>query len=132
MRHTKNNLNTFTRLLIKSGILVASAALSTHTLAATDEIVYIDSVHKWGAWALDIEPAAGGLHSEGTQPLNARSAKLSLRTNSIAALSPRRVPGDIAISPSPTPGPTAPVTIPTITPISPNVPIPGSAPNDGF
>ena len=135
MRYTKDILNTVTRLLIKSGILTASMVLSTNTFA-TDGTAYTDSVHNWGAWALDIEPAAGGLQATGTQPLNARSAKLSLRTNSIAALSPRRVPGDVARpqSPMPTPTPVIPTApaIPTITPISPNVPIPNSAPNDGF
>ncbi|VAW54846.1 hypothetical protein MNBD_GAMMA05-1816 [hydrothermal vent metagenome] len=128
MRHTKDILNILTRLLIKSGILLASVALSTNALAATGETTYIDSVHNWGAWALDIEPAAGGLHTEGTQPLNARSAKLTLRTNSIAAISPRRIPGDIAIPQSPAPvAPTVPA-IPTITPVSPSVPIPTGGP----
>ena len=134
MRHTKDILNSLTRLSIKCGILTASIVLSTNAFATTDETAYIDSVHNWGAWELDIEPAAGGLHEAGTQPLHARSAKLSLRTNSIAALSPRRVPGDIAItqSPSPLPSPT-PVTpsvpaIPTITPVSPSIPIPTGGP----
>ncbi|PCJ88056.1 MAG: hypothetical protein COA54_04655 [Thiotrichaceae bacterium] len=136
MRYTKYILNTVTRLLIKSGILTASVVLSANAFAATDGTAYTDSVHNWGAWALDIEPAAGGLQDTGTQPLNARSAKISLRTNSIAALSPRRVPGDVVIPQSPTPSPTPVIpsapAIPTITPISPNVPIPNSAPNDGF
>ena len=114
-------------------MLTLSMAISMNAFAATstDETAYTDSVKSWGAWALDIEPAAGGLQAAGTQPLHARSAKLSLRTDSIAALSPRRVPGDVAIprTPSPTPVPT-PVTpaIPTITPVSPSIPIPTGGP----
>jgi len=124
MRHTKDILKIFSRLSIKTGLLSATVALSTNAYAAADETAYTDSVHNWGAWALDIEPAAGGLQASGTQPLNARSAKLSLRTNSIAALSPRPVPGDIAIPNSPPPAPA----IPTITPVSPGIPIPVGAP----
>jgi len=134
MRQTKDILKALSRLFIKYGILTASVALSTNAFAVKDETVYTDSVQNWGAWALDIEPAAGGLQAAGTQPLNARSSKLSLRTNSIAALSPRRVPGNIVTpQPMPTPGPgPAPVTpapaIPTITPVSPSIPIPIGGP----
>jgi len=131
MRHTKDTLKALSRLSIKSAVLTASLALSASAFAAKGETAYTDSVHNWGAWALDIEPAAGGLQEAGTQPLNVRSSKLSLRTDSIAALSPRRVPGDIAIPQSPSPSPTpAPVTpaIPTITPVSPGIPIPIGAP----
>jgi len=128
MRYTKDILKTLSRLSIKSGVLTISVALSTNAFAAKDNTAYTDSVHNWGAWALDIEPAAGGLQEAGTQPLNVRSSKLSLRTDSIAALSPRRATGDIAISPKPAPVPPTTPATPTITPVSPNIPIPIGAP----
>ncbi|MBT8134385.1 MAG: hypothetical protein KJO03_07735, partial [Gammaproteobacteria bacterium] len=34
------------------------------------EVAYVDSVTKWGAWELDIEPAAGGLTPPSTGALN--------------------------------------------------------------
>ena len=135
MRHIKIKLAASTQLTIKRWLLAASIA-TTNAIAATGDdaqTAYVDSVHNWGAWELDIEPAAGGIQAPGVQPLNARSANVSLRTNSIAALSPRGPQIIVAAPnlPTPAPVPVAP-TIPTITPISPNVPIPGSAPNDGF
>lgn len=123
-------------------ILVLSAALAMSAIAQTNtndesSTAYVDSIHQWGAWNLDIEPAAGGLQPPSTQPLNARDTKLSLRTNSISALAPVKAPSTInPVSPVPVP-PVVPVVpivpvIPTITPINPNVPIPVGGPNDGF
>ncbi len=74
---------------------------------------YVDCVYDWGPWALDIEPAAGGVHVSTTRPLVPHRARVTLRTNSIAALAPV----DHA---------------PAIVPISPNTPIPVGGPNDGF
>ena len=73
---------------------------------------YIDSVTGWGAWELDIEPAAGGLTPTTTQAINARASKVSLRTNSISALA--------GIPPVPTQIP--PVQTPA-TPVGPTGPI---------
>jgi hypothetical protein len=50
---------------------------------------YVDSVTQWGAWELDIEPAAGGLNKPATQALKARSSKLTVRTNSFSAVGPQ-------------------------------------------
>jgi len=136
MKHTNNKLDTTTQVTLKRWLLAASIAVTTNAIASTDDAqtAYVDSVHSWGAWELDIEPAAGGIQAAGVQPLNARSANVSLRTNSIAALSPRSPQPNVTTAPNlptPAPIPAAP-TVPTITPISPNVPIPNSAPNDGF
>jgi hypothetical protein len=99
-----------------------------------EEVVYVDSVTKWGAWELDIEPAAGGLELPSPRAMSPRNSKVALRTNSIAELAP---PPSSATTPPPMPPtipvtPPAPITPPTITPISPSVPIPVGGPNDGF
>ncbi len=109
--------------------LIAVSALMTSAVTAdVAESTFVDSVHKWGAWELDIEPAAGGLNQSSTQPLNARSSKVTLRTNSISALAPQPAP-QITNPPAPIapPLPTMP-TIPSITPINPSVPIPTGGP----
>ena len=49
---------------------------------------YVDSITQWGAWELDIEPAAGGLRQPATQALKARDSKITVRTNSFSALAP--------------------------------------------
>lgn len=121
--HKLNISNSRTATLLLSTVLMIAAAPS---MADEFNIAYVDSVHKWGAWELDIEPAAGGLSQPATQALNARGSKVTPRTNSFSALAPpqrEQIPV-LPIIP--------PVTPPTMTPISPNVPIPSSAPNDGF
>ena len=94
-----------------------------------DKDDYVDSVTKWGAWELDIEPAAGGLQQSSSQILKARDSKVTLRTNSIAALAPQRpdipaVPAVPAIPATPT-TPAVPA-IPAI-PAAPPAP-PGATP----
>lgn len=126
---------------LTSGLMMAGLlAEQAHAGQSTEnQNVYVDSVHHWGAWEMDIEPAAGGIQSQTTQPLSARNSRVSLRTNSISALGPN-APTDMIIAGgpgSPAGGPSTPITppvttIPTITPIAPNVPVPASAPNDGF
>jgi hypothetical protein len=102
---------------------VSSVFVSTTAFAgAPGEIqnqAYVDSVTQWGAWELDIEPAAGGITQADTGALKARNSKVSLRTNSISALAPPAPP----TQPVP-PLPVTPTSTPTLTPISPNVPIP--------
>ena len=89
---------------------------------------------KWGAWELDIEPAAGGLQQSSSQIINARDSKVTLRTNSIAALAPQR-PGPptqtapVIFSPSPTP--IVPPVVP-VTPPPPPVTPPIGGPADGL
>jgi hypothetical protein len=83
--------------------LVAIALLATTSisLAVTDTdtikgevtaepaaLVYVDSVKTWGAWNLDIQPAAGGIATPSVQPIKARGTQLRLRTNSFTALAP--------------------------------------------
>lgn len=137
---TKANRSLLTRLCL----LTASLALTATSAAATNEnieqdynktsTVYVDSVFQWGAWELDIEPAAGGLQAQTTQALTARDSKVRLRTNSMSALAPQRPK---TVTPPPAPLPVAPpmpvpVPVPTITPISPRVPVPIGGPGDGF
>ena len=115
--------------------------VSASGYAATDPegaTSYVDSINEWGAWELGIEPAAGGLQQSSSQILNARDSKVTLRTNSIAALAPQRpaipaVPAVPAIPATPTtPAVPAVPAVPAITPISPSVPIPVGGPNNGF
>jgi len=83
------------------------------------EVAYVDSVTKWGPWELDIEPAAGGLTPASTGVLNARGSKVTLRTNSIAALAPPASPKTpVTFTPSPMPVPV----LPTVTPVIPVAP----------
>jgi len=99
---------------------------------AAPQAAYVDSVKKWGAWGLGIEPAAGGIQPPSTQPLKARNTNLSLRTNSISALAPRRT-ASMAGSTAPTnfaPSGATPVTTfspppsPNIIPVNPGATIP--------
>ncbi len=88
------------------------AAVQNNETANISATAYVDSVTQWGAWELDIEPAAGGLTPPTAQALNARGSKLSLRTNSISALT--------AIPPVPAQIP--PVSTPA-TPVGPSGPV---------
>jgi len=111
------------KLILSTAILITASA----SIAEESDIAYIDSVQKWGAWELDIEPAAGGLRQPTTKALNARDSKVVLRTNSFSALAPPLIPNTPIA-----PGTPITPTLPTITPINPNVPIPVGGPNDGF
>ena len=97
------------------------------------EVAYVDSVKKWGAWELDIEPAAGGLAAPSTGALNPRDSRVALRTNSISALAPPSSAKPTVITQSPIMPPVIPAAppapqIPTVTNINPSVPIPVGAP----
>lgn len=120
------------KTLVLLSSLLLSATLISPVVADETEVAYVDSVHKWGAWELDIEPAAGGLSQPSTQPLSARNSKVSLRTNSISALAPQQTANPVLpiTPPITTPTPVIP-TIPGITPISPSVPIPTGGPGAG-
>ncbi len=101
-------------------ILAATLLLATSTSFAEDaDLTYVDSVHNWGAWGLDLEPAAGGLTPPTTQALNARNTKVVLRTNSIAALAPPASPIQPEIPVAP---PTPPIAPPPVPPIAPSIP----------
>ena len=135
MRHPYHKQNRVTNLVpglfsIKAAQLVLTAltlSFATTSIAAwknsADEAPeYVDSIHKWGAWELDIEPAAGGLQQSSSQVLNARNSKVSLRTNSVSALAPQRpavpatptTPAVPAISAAPIAPPAATPSIPII------------------
>ena len=127
----------------KLWLVTASLVLTTTSVAAMNNntaqdynassTAYVDSVFQWGAWELDIEPAAGGLQPQTTQVLNARDPKVRLRTNSMSALAPPQRPKSITPPSSPIPiAPPLPIPVPTITPISPRVPVPIGGPGDGF
>ena len=77
----------------------ATTSIAAWKNSADEAPEYVDSIHKWGAWELDIEPAAGGLQQSSSQVLKARDSKVSLRTNSVSALAPQRpaVPATRAI-----------------------------------
>ena len=133
------------RLSSKLWLVTASLVLTTTSVAATNNdtaqdyntssTAYVDSIFQWGAWELDIEPAAGGLKPQTTQALNTRDSKVRLRTNSMSALAPPRQPVTISRPHAPLPV-TSPMpvrpSLPTITPISPGVPVPVGGPGDGF
>lgn len=138
-----NKLDTALRQGIKLGLVTLPLILTATANAATnnEDVALIDSVHQWGAWGLDIEPAAGGIAPPATQALHARNSKISLRTNSISALSPSitgaaipATPAIPALPATPTTNPAVPAVpaMPAITPISPSVPIPVGGPSDGF
>ena len=113
-------------LLTRLCLIAASFVLTATSAAATNEnTAYIDSVHQWGPWELDIEPAAGGLKTQTTQVLNARDSKVRLRTNSISALAPPQRPESITRPSAPLPV-TPPA--PAIPPVLPAI----SGPADGL
>ncbi|VAW52797.1 hypothetical protein MNBD_GAMMA06-1113 [hydrothermal vent metagenome] len=112
-------------LAAKFFLILILTNFASASIAEEPAIAYVDSVHQWGAWALDIEPAAGGLAQVTTSPLNTRDSKITLRTNSITALAP-----SIPIAPPVVP-PITPPTIPVIPPVAPVTP-PIGGPTDGL
>ncbi len=126
--------NMLTQKLALIFTLITASTMSAAELKWQDsdensesEVAYVDSVTKWGAWELDIEPAAGGLTPPSTGALNARNSKVTLRTNSIAALAPPTKPPAIIQSPI------IPPVIPAAPP-APPVPVtpPIGGPTDGL
>ena len=104
---SKTNVTLLARLCLITASFVLTA---TSAVATNENTAYVDSVHHWGPWELDIEPAAGGLKTQTTQVLNARDSKVRLRTNSISALAPPQRPETITRPPTPLPiTPPAPV-----------------------
>ena len=133
----------FTKYIIATICICLSSA--SYAAWKTDEEVaaeeaekataYADSVHQWGAWELDIEPAAGGITPAVTQALSDRGARVAFRTNSFSAIAPTAPAATtppITDTPVPTPPIYTPPPVPTVTPISPSVPIPVGGPSDGF
>lgn len=116
----KTNKNNSLTIKLATTTLLTTALLMVATTASVAEDVnmaYVDSIHKWGAWELDIEPAAGGLSQPQTQALNARNSKVALRTNSVAALAPPASPkSPVVFSP-----PSAPI-VPNVVPVTPPTP----------
>lgn len=100
MKQTQNKITAIallnrglTSALTKLVLVIATSAYATATLAEVPTSdnkadTYVDSIHQWGAWELDIEPAAGGLQQPSSQALNARENRVALRTNGFAAVSP--------------------------------------------
>ena len=121
-------------------IICISLSSTSYAAWKTDEEVaaeraekaaaYVDSVHHWGAWELDIEPAAGGITPATTQALSDRGARVAFRTNSFSAISPTAVEQPVAQAPVPTPPVTPPP--PPVTPPIPAAPTrnapPGATP----
>ncbi len=148
MKQNQNNLKNSPTLPNKWITCIASklvfftvATLSTTVVIAgsptpadASNAKYVDSIHQWGAWELDIEPAAGGIQQQTTQPLGTRYSQLELRTNSIAAVAPQRPVTFINTVTAPTVVPPAPVTppvvivFPVVTPIGPGTPPTPGAP----
>jgi len=110
---------------VKFGLAALTLTFTTATMAEwndnpSTETAYVDSIHQWGAWELDIEPAAGGITPAATQALNTRNPKVSLRINSIAALAP--VAGATAPVPPVAIPPAPPITPPVAPPAIPHIP----------
>ena len=94
------NILAFTALTMSLTTTAFATEQHNHDVATA----YVDSVHQWGAWELDIEPAAGGLQQPSTQALKARDSKAKLRTNSFSALAPP-APSPIVITQLPASAP---------------------------
>ena len=140
-QHELNNRCMFVAKLAVIIMLMTSSTISVAELkwktaeevaaeeAAKNEVAYVDSVKSWGAWELDIEPAAGGLTPPSTGPLNTRNSKVTVRTNSFSALAPTPTT-PVAAAPVqpvvPTP-PVVPVTPPPVTPPPVTPPLGGPA-----
>ncbi len=122
MNRLSYKLNKSHSLTTKFLLVIVLASFASAAFAEEPNIKYVDSVHQWGAWALDIEPAAGGLAPTTTNALNVRNSKITFRTNSIAALAPPPFPNTPALPAAPV----APITPPP--PITPPI----GGPTDGL
>lgn len=91
-------------VVLLSTTATSLAATNTDTLKdKATALAYVDSVKTWGAWNLDIQPAAGGIPTPSVQPLKARGTQLRLRTNSFTALAPiHSGAGNAPVTPPPT------------------------------
>jgi hypothetical protein len=133
-------------LAVKLAMITALVSVSAASIAGPtipgpkwqpdeeEEVVYVDSVTKWGAWELDIEPAAGGVELASPRAMGPRDSKVALRTNSIAELGPptNSTTSPTPVPPTPTPmPPVVPVTPPT-PPVTPPVPPRIGGPTDGL
>ena len=123
--------NMFTQKLALIFMLMTASTMSAAELKWIDsdqdsesEVAYVDSVKKWGAWELDIEPAAGGLTAPSTGALNPRDSRVALRTNSISALAPPTSAKPTVITQSPI----MPPVIPAAPPAPPVIPTRPAAP----
>lgn len=100
----KHHSDTKNYLLSRLVLTVMTMLFATTSMAAWNNSTdttpdYVDSVHSWGAWELDIEPAAGGLQSASAQVVNPRDSKVTLRINSVSALAPSApVPSNVVAS----------------------------------
>jgi hypothetical protein len=122
----------FSTKAIRLAVTALTMSFATAPIAAWNNSTdttpdYVDSVHKWGAWELDIEPAAGGLKQSSTQQVNARDSRASLRTNSVSALSPSAAIPPSAAMPRPIPTPVGTVGIGPAGPVGPTAPAPAAA-----
>jgi len=118
--------NTAKLLFVALSLVICSSSIADAN-ADNTKIAYVDSVHQWGPWELDIEPAAGGLQPPTTRAINARDSKVSLRINSVSALAPQdRTPVIFVPSPTPTPTPAPPL------PVTPPIPPGKGGPSDGL
>jgi hypothetical protein len=109
--------NLFSVNAIKLGLATLCLTFASASIADWHEddattAAYVDSIHQWGPWELDIEPAAGGIQPPSTKALNARDSKVTLRINSIAALAP---PAPVVFN-SPVP------IVPNVVPVTPPPP----------
>ncbi len=129
MNHLLHKLNKNSSLIAKLILIVALTAATSMAAAEESSIAYVDSVLKWGAWELDIEPAAGGLSPPTTKVLNTRSSKVALRTNSISALAPPAPGGGTPVNPIVPGTPILPPVIPAppFVPAAPTIPAPPGA-----
>jgi hypothetical protein len=107
------------------------AAWKTDEEVAAEEAAkataYADSVHHWGAWELDIEPAAGGVTPAATQPPSDRGARVAFRTNSFSAIAPTAPPPSITDTPVPTPPIYTPPPVAPPIPAAPTISAPPGA-----
>ena len=126
MNRPINELHKKTSLTAKLFLATALMAVTSSSVAEDDSVTYVDSVLKWGAWELDIEPAAGGISAPTPRALNARGAKVTLRTNSIAALAPTP---DVPTNTIVLPGAPVPQRPPT-QPVNPPIPTAPAAPTN--
>lgn len=124
-------INTVSVLLSASALLVSSNTFAAEQNTGKS-VAYVDSIHKWGAWELDLEPAAGGISPPGTRPLAARDTKVQVRPNSFSGLGSSVTIAERPVTPvnpvNPVP---PPVTPPVVTPPAPVVP-PIGGPADGL
>lgn len=118
-----------TKILILATAILSPILFSASAIAAADadkcQSLHkshedADCVFEWGAWEMDIEPAASGINSSGNHPIKANGSQFTLTANGTSSIAPKLKPVAVIEPTIPAP-PAATPNIPVTPPPAPNV-----------